>query len=258
MSYLIVIDREDRNNQIIKECQEALPETKIYRCLYNKDREVPKYEYHYYDPSSSEPFKPCINLPKEQAILALWHYRDSEYKPIYVPKVIVKFGGGRKENDPNFYHMSSKLDEYNIQNILVHEKIRELWKWACNPSDKKLPRLIRSYDPALIALKMLCGLYLRLYKDIKFPVERNNLENIRSLWLSTFQTVENLRSYFTESTEIPNNLVTELIKTMQQIEKIIEIETRKSDLWVATDLWTSTDLENLQQICSQCLDIPLP
>jgi hypothetical protein len=261
MCHIVIIDsNKDRNNQIIKEFQEALPEIKIYRCFYNRDREVPKHEYHYYDSSSIDidPFKPCRNLPQEQAIIALWHYRDAQYEPTYLPKVIVKFGGGGEENDPNFYHMSSQLNLDNIQNVLLHEKVRELWKWACNPSDKRLPRLIRSHDPALMALQMICGLYLKLYKDIKFPIERNTLESIKSLWLSTFQTVENLQSYFTQSTESPNNPIAEIINAIQQIEKTLKVESDKSDSWVTTDLWTSTDLEKLEQICSQCLNIPLP
>ncbi|TYQ30499.1 hypothetical protein [Pseudanabaena sp. UWO310] len=239
MSYLIIIDsNQARSTEITKKCQKSLPKIKIYRCL---SRDMKTYECFYYQ-SDSEFFKPSP-LPVEPAKLALWHYRDDDkgYKPTISTEISVGFGGLGRESNSNFaYHILSKLDVDNVATVLTNEKIRELWDWACDPSrsENSLPSLIRWFDPALIALQLLCQGYLEVYDNPIVNPKHRDLVNTRDWWLCPFNTIEDLQRYFTHYTKIPNNPIGELIEVIQQSDRSIVANEQK-----------------LRQICLQCLKV---
>jgi len=245
MSYLLIVDdNEDRSDEITKKCQENLPHIKVYKQFFNPAMQ--EYNYFYYQPDI-EDFKKSP-LPSEPAILALWHYRNDDDDPNIFPKISVGFGGTGKEPNSNFkFHISSKLNFDDVATVLTSEKIIELWNWACDEkrSDKSLPSLIRDYDPALLALQILCKGYLKVYDDLALPTanakiiaEQCKLVNTREWWLAPFNTVEDLQSHFTHDTKILNNPIGELVEAIQQ-----------------PDLWTDPNQQKLRQICLQCLKV---
>jgi hypothetical protein len=242
MSYLLIIDGDEdspRPAKLAKQFNLVVPGVEIYWGYSNKMG----YEYGYYR-ANDDVFR-SQSLPAEAAKLALWHYRDKLHHFDIEPIVTVGFGGKGSEpnSHPNIcYHI---VDELELAKPL---DIKELWNWACNSERAgiNLPKLISSNDLALLSLQILCQLYVELYADINLQIDKENFKNIKNLWMSTFNTLENLQRSLAKHTQDKNNIIAKLIESISQLQSIEEVNT-----------WTVTDRQVMQQLCLQCLKISI-
>jgi hypothetical protein len=249
---LIIIDSNQiRGRKLFEKCQSVLPDINIYWCFSFDNNE---YECFYRKSNGqlfdrqSQPINGC--LPK-LSTLALWHSSDSKNKPEILSEISIGFRGGKIRQQSNFrYNLLKELDADTIESVMTNEKIQEFWNWACDSGKKplkgKLPSLIYCEDPALIALQIICQLYLKFYADIELRIDKDNFKNVKDLWLSTFDTVENLEHQFAEHAKKIDDPITELIQSLSKIQSMENF-----------NFWTVSDRQKLKQICLRCLKISI-